>query len=64
MDLERTKRKLEGDMKFAQETIMDLENEKQQLDEKLKKYDSCGEAGIYTALLLRKITGSGINKVV
>lgn len=37
MDLERTKRKLDGDLKLAQESIMDLENEKQQLDEKLKK---------------------------
>lgn len=38
MDLERTKRKMEGDLKLAHESIMDLENEKQQLDEKLKKY--------------------------
>lgn len=37
MDLERTKRKLEGDLKLAHESIMDLENEKQQLEEKLKK---------------------------
>ncbi len=37
MDLERAKRKLEGDLKLAHESIMDLENEKQQLDEKLKK---------------------------
>lgn len=38
MDLERAKRKLEGDLKLTQESIMDLENDKQQLDEKLKKY--------------------------
>lgn len=39
MDLERAKRKLEGDLKLAQESIMDLENDKQQSDEKLKKYN-------------------------
>ncbi|KAG7244617.1 hypothetical protein INR49_029636, partial [Caranx melampygus] len=38
MDLERAKRKLEGDLKLAQETIMDLENDKQQSEEKLKKW--------------------------
>lgn len=38
MDLERNKRKLEGDLKLAQESILDLENDKQQLDERLKKY--------------------------
>ena len=37
MDLERSKRKLEGDLKLAQETVMDLENDKQQSDEKMKK---------------------------
>lgn len=41
MDLERAKRKLEGDLKLAQESLMDLENDKQQLDEKLKKYGMC-----------------------
>uniref|UniRef100_A0A3Q4H0T1 Myosin-7B n=1 Tax=Neolamprologus brichardi TaxID=32507 RepID=A0A3Q4H0T1_NEOBR len=39
MDLERVKRKLEGDLKLAQESIMDLENDKQQSDEKIKKKD-------------------------
>lgn len=39
MDLERAKRKLEGDLKLAQESIMDLENDKQQSDEKLKKWE-------------------------
>lgn len=39
MDLGRAKRKLEGDLKLAQETIADLENEKQHLDEKLRKYE-------------------------
>ena len=38
MDLERAKRKLEGDLKLAQEMLMDMENATQQLDEKLKKY--------------------------
>ena len=37
MDLERAKRKLEGDLKLAQESTVDIENDKQQLDEKLKK---------------------------
>ena len=37
MDLERAKRKLEGDLKLTQESIMDLEYAKQQLDERLKK---------------------------
>lgn len=37
MDLERAKRKLEGDLKLSQESLMDLENDKQQLEEKLKK---------------------------
>jgi len=37
MDLERAKRKLEGDLMLAHDSIMDLENDKQQLDEKLKK---------------------------
>lgn len=36
-DLERVKRKLEGDLKMAQEAIMDLENDRQQAEEKLKK---------------------------
>lgn len=39
MDLERVRRKLEGDLKLAMESLMDLENDKQQLEEKLKKYD-------------------------
>lgn len=37
MDLERAKRKLEGDLKLAQESLMDLENDKQQSEEKIKK---------------------------
>ncbi|XP_066561740.1 myosin heavy chain, fast skeletal muscle [Amia ocellicauda] len=37
MDLERAKRKLEGDLKLSQESVMDLENDKQQSDEKIKK---------------------------
>lgn len=34
----RAKRKLEGDLKLAQESIMDLDNDKQQMEEHLKKY--------------------------
>lgn len=37
MDLERVKRKLEGDLKISIESSMDLENNKQQLEERLKK---------------------------
>lgn len=36
-DLERAKRKLEGDLKLSQENVMDLENERQQMDERFKK---------------------------
>ena len=37
LDLERLKRKLEGDLRLSQETIMDLENDKMRLDDKIKK---------------------------
>ncbi len=37
MDLERAKRKLEGDLKLNQENLMDLENDKQQMEERIKK---------------------------
>ena len=37
MDLERLKRKLEGDIRLTQENIMDLENEKASEEERLKK---------------------------
>lgn len=36
-NLERSRRKLEGDLRLSQETIMDLENEKLQAEEQLKK---------------------------
>lgn len=36
-DLERMKRKLEGDLKLSQESIVDLENDKHQVEEKLEK---------------------------
>ncbi|XP_016333391.1 myosin heavy chain, fast skeletal muscle-like [Sinocyclocheilus anshuiensis] len=39
MDHERAKRKPEGDLKLAPESIMDLENDKQQSEEKIKKKD-------------------------
>jgi len=37
MDLERVKRKLEGDLKLSMESSMDLENKQQQLEDRLKK---------------------------
>lgn len=40
VDMERTKRKLEGDLKLSMESVRDLASEKEQLEEKLKKYDS------------------------
>ncbi|KAL6037826.1 hypothetical protein STEG23_003224 [Scotinomys teguina] len=40
MDTERAKRKLEGDLKLTQETVTDATQDKQQLEEKLKKKDS------------------------
>lgn len=36
-DLDRSRRKLEGDLKLSQEAVMDLENERQQAEERLKK---------------------------
>ncbi|XP_065820911.1 myosin-8-like [Labrus bergylta] len=38
-DSERCRRKLEGDLKLSQETIVDLENDRQQADDRLKKKD-------------------------
>ncbi|KAL4833514.1 hypothetical protein H8958_021956 [Nasalis larvatus] len=40
MDTERAKRKLEGDLKLTQESVADATQDKQQLEEKLKKKDS------------------------
>lgn len=37
MDTERAKRKLEGDLKLTQESVADATQDKQQLEEKLKK---------------------------
>lgn len=37
MDAERAKRKLEGDLKLTQESVTDAAQDKQQLEEKLKK---------------------------
>ena len=37
IEMERTKRKTEGDLKLSMESIRDLEVEKEQLVEKLKK---------------------------
>lgn len=40
VDLERIKRKLEGDLKLCQETTMDLENDKVNSEERVKKYEN------------------------
>lgn len=37
MDTERAKRKLEGDLKLTQEAVTDTTQDKQQLEEMLKK---------------------------
>lgn len=37
IDLERTKRKLEGDLKLSVDSVRDLENQRQELEERLKK---------------------------
>ena len=37
MDLERTKRKLEGDLKLSVDSLRELENQKEELDERLRK---------------------------
>ena len=37
IELERNKRKIEGDLRVTQETIMDLENDKQRVEERIKK---------------------------
>lgn len=37
VDLERTKRKLEGDLKLSMDSVRDLENQKDQLEENMKK---------------------------
>lgn len=47
MDLERAKRKMEGDLKLTQESIMDLENDKQQLEDRLKKYNFSHSSSVY-----------------
>ena len=39
MELERVKRKQEGDLRLANDTIMDLENDQQRNEEKMKKRD-------------------------
>lgn len=42
-DLERTKRKLEGDLKLSMDSVRDLENQKGELEERLRKYEKCLE---------------------
>lgn len=36
--MERTRRKLEGDLKLSQDSVRDLESQKENLDDRLKKY--------------------------
>lgn len=36
-DLDRTKRKLEGDLKLSMDSVKDLENQKEELEDRLKK---------------------------
>lgn len=45
MDLERTKRKLEGDLKLSVDSLKDLENQKEELEDRLKKYGNTSEVG-------------------
>lgn len=45
MELERTKRKLEGDVKLAMDSVKDLENQKEELEDRLKKYKNTSDAG-------------------
>lgn len=40
VDSERSRRKLEGDLQLSQDTIMDLEKDKQRKDERVKKVSS------------------------
>lgn len=40
MDLERTKRKLEGDLKLSVDSLKDLENQKEELEDRLQKYEN------------------------
>lgn len=35
--MERTKRKLEADLKLSMDSVKDLENQKEELEERLKK---------------------------
>lgn len=37
MELERIKRKLEGDLKLSMDSVRDLENQKGDMEERLKK---------------------------
>lgn len=45
MELERTKRKLEGDLKLSVDSVKDLENQKEELEDRLKKYENTPEVG-------------------
>lgn len=43
IDLERTKRKLEGDLKLSMDSVRDLENQKEDQEERLRKYKCLAE---------------------
>lgn len=45
MELERIKRKLEGDLKLSVDSVKDLENQKEDLEDRLKKYENTPEVG-------------------
>lgn len=45
VELERTRRKLEGDLKLSQDTVRDLETLKEDLEDRLKKY--CPRPGLF-----------------
>ena len=47
VEMERTRRKLEGDFKLSQDSVRDLETQKGNLEDRLKKYFSYTEVSIY-----------------
>ena len=51
-----TRLKLEGDLRLSQETIMDLENDKMRLDDKIKK----AEFEYNQVRIFRKVEGFGL----
>lgn len=45
LELERTKRKLEGDLKLSKDSVNNLENQKEELEDRLKKYENSSKDG-------------------